>query len=772
MYRVPVILALLAWSAPAQPPATLFADAEKALKTGDYAQAIDKASRAAAGFTQDGQKQQARGALSVAGAACSFKGDYTPALDYFHRALKLDRELGDTAGEITRLNNIAGVHSILGRYADAYREYRTAVDRLAGNESRDWYIRSKQLSLTNLAILHQTLGQDARALELYREIRSLPIELAPSIEAQLLTNLAIVYRRLGDPHKALDTYQQARKLFDRDPHAGALLYTLRNIGVVLARDLDQPAAALKTFEEALALARRNGNSREVVQEQLFLGETLLRMNQPGAALTRFEEAASGASTLKLVDERWTALAGLGRALEATGQTTDARSRYEEAIRIIESARASLTSSLREEFLAAKRDVYDATIRLMIKAPSPDLNALLRRMEQGRARNLKDARTANAQPLDVATLQSRLPAGTALLEYWMAAGHVAALWITRDRAGVVAHELTATQEAALDRLVRAHGEFAVSADLRAAIFGSDLLGHLQGIEHLRIATDGLLTALPFELLPIDGPRLALERFTISYLPSAQFISPNAVVPRWRWPWQTSLTIFADPIPSAAGGLDLTLPRLPEAALEAQDIARLTPGRVVSYIGEANRRTSFLGIGAAPSPLLHFATHALVDWRDSRRSRLIFSASDSVFRDEVAELNLNGVKLVTLAACESEQGKLVRGEGLQGFSRSFLTAGAESTVGSLWKVSDQATRQFMERFYGHLRAGDSPAAALRAAKLDFIRSATAFARPTYWAAFVLSGDGQTRLDRVVPWWALLMVAAVVLGGLVWVVRGRAS
>lgn len=772
MYRALVILVLLALNAAAQPPANLFADAEKALKSGDYAAAIDKASRAAASFIEQGQKQQARGALSVAGAASAFKGDYPPALDYFNRALKLDRELGDTAGEITRLNNIAGVHSILGRYADAYREYRTAIDRLTGNESRDWYIRSKQLSLTNLAILHQTLGQDARALEIYRELRALPLELAPSIEAQLLTNLAIVYRRLGDPRKALETYEQARKLFDRDPHAAALLYTLRNIGVVKARDLDQPGEALATFEEALALARRNGNMREVVQEQLFLGETLLRMNQPEAALRQFEAANTGATSLKLVDEHWTALAGLGRALEATGQTAAARTRYEEAIRIIESARASLTSSLREEFLAAKRDVYDATIRLMVNDASPDLNALLRRMEQGRARNLKDARGANAQPLDIATLQSRLPAGTALLEYWMAPGHVAVLWITRDQAGVVAHTLTPAQEAALDRLVRAHGELAVPADLRAAVFGNDLLDRLKGIDHLRIASDGLLTALPFELMPVEGPHLALERFTISYLPSAQFVAGAGAAPRWRWPWQATLTVFADPIPGAGGGLDLTLPRLPESALEAQDIARLTPGRVVSHIGEANRRTSFLTLGAAPTPLLHFATHALVDWRDSRRSRLIFSANDSVFRDEVAALNLAGVKLVTLAACESEQGKLVRGEGLQGFSRAFLTAGAEATIGSLWKVSDQATRQFMERFYGHLRAGVTPAEALRATKLEFIRSGTTLARPTHWAAFVLTGDGQGRLDRVVPWWALLMAAAVALGGMVWAVRGRAS
>jgi CHAT domain-containing protein len=61
-----------------------------------------------------------------------------------------------------------------------------------------------------------------------------------------------------------------------------------------------------------------------------------------------------------------------------------------------------------------------------------------------------------------------------------------------------------------------------------------------------------------------------------------------------------------------------------------------------------------------------------------------------------------------------------------------------VVSDWAVSDEATRALMGSFYRRMvREGLSPGRALRAAKIERLRSGGPAAHPAHWAAFVLWG-----------------------------------
>lgn len=131
-------------------------------------------------------------------------------------------------------------------------------------------------------------------------------------------------------------------------------------------------------------------------------------------------------------------------------------------------------------------------------------------------------------------------------------------------------------------------------------------------------------------------------------------------------------------------------------------------------------------------------------------------------EVEALDLRHVELAVLSACETGLGEVAGGEGVLGLQRAFLLSGCRTTVTSLWKVPDEATRHLMQRFYENLWVKKmSRIDALREAQLWLLKegkgrgltrgleiadksdqpnapSGSERPSPFYWAAFVLSGD----------------------------------
>lgn len=139
------------------------------------------------------------------------------------------------------------------------------------------------------------------------------------------------------------------------------------------------------------------------------------------------------------------------------------------------------------------------------------------------------------------------------------------------------------------------------------------------------------------------------------------------------------------------------------------------------------------------ILHLATHGMINEDNPDLSRIYFDPGvedGRLYTGEIYNLNLNS-NLITLSACETGLGKINKGEGILGFTRALLYAGAQNIVVSLWTVNDLSTAELMANFYEKISETTSYSISLQEAKFSMINNSQN-AEPYYWAPFILVGE----------------------------------
>ena len=224
----------------------------------------------------------------------------------------------------------------------------------------------------------------------------------------------------------------------------------------------------------------------------------------------------------------------------------------------------------------------------------------------------------------------------------------------------------------------------------------------------------LGAVPFAALH-DGERFLSRRYEIAVAPSARValrgLSLHPSLPR-------QAVVLGESS------------RLLHAAEEAQFVASLFEEATVLTGQDANGDA--LRAASAQADVLHLACHG-----QFRSDNPMFSALhlvDGPFTVQDAEALRLPQGIVVLSACESGVATASKGDEVIGLVRAFLIAGAARVVASLWPVDDAVTTEFMAVFYSSLRAGASPAAALRSAQLEVMKT---HPHPFHWAAFTVYG-----------------------------------
>jgi CHAT domain-containing protein len=304
---------------------------------------------------------------------------------------------------------------------------------------------------------------------------------------------------------------------------------------------------------------------------------------------------------------------------------------------------------------------------------------------------------------------------------------------------------------------------------------------RGDEPLRIAPDGALRYLPFELLedPRDRSVPLVEGTTVSYLPSASTLrggrSPELEGVRLLGVGNPRLS---RPGSGPAGPRELLVERfglapLAAAGREIGTAARLLGGRSVEITGDGATEAAFRQAVARGARVVHLATHTVIDERPGRGAAILLAPGDGydsddglLTPDEIARLDDRSA-LTVLAACRTALGPGEDGQALSSLTGSFLAAGSQSVVATLWDVGDTATAAFMEQLYWELGQGLAPAEALRAAKRRF-RTDPRWNRSDLWAGYVLVGEAPPVVPRKIPWalWGGLLAAAI----LAWIVLSK--
>ncbi len=114
-------------------------------------------------------------------------------------------------------------------------------------------------------------------------------------------------------------------------------------------------------------------------------------------------------------------------------------------------------------------------------------------------------------------------------------------------------------------------------------------------------------------------------------------------------------------------------------------------------------------------------------------LNYNITDGVLTaKEISTLNLKGVDIVVLSACETGLGDIASGEGVYGLQRAFLSAGVKMVVISLFKVDDVVTTKFMTKMDEKFLETNNPRFAMEYAKKEIQKE---YPEPIYWGSFLL-------------------------------------
>ncbi len=652
-------------------------------------------------------------------------GRYTEAIQQLEIAREIYQDLADTI-------LLADVYTQLGLVYENIGDYDTGIENV-GLASRLYQEVGELWGLAgaynHTGIILQSAGRKERAEEYYQK----SLEIYQQLDDQenvvtLLTNLGAV-------------------TFEQNDFISAETYNQR--GLKTSREIEYKAGELPCL--------------------VNLANVQNRLNQLDTALINYELALQLSKELNSPDNEWRIMVGIAENYKLRGDSPTSIEYNEKGLRIIEDLRSTLQSlEHKSSYLARERYAFEDVIHMLVEQHESDPGMGYDLLAFEYAQRCKSRsfleQIEGSEPATMEKVQNAgLDNNSVLLEYSLGDSS-SVLWVITPDAyqmirlpgrKILEEQVETFRFALLNphqdnkAFLQESGYFLYKNLVQAAE------SFLKKKSRLVILPDGILNYIPFEVLitkeaapgrdiPYSKLSYLVKQYPVSYGQSASvYLSmvENRPTSSYTGLEMKELVAFGDPV---YGG---KFKRLEYSGKEIENIAALFPDAMVKTFirEEATEEQAKEEKMLSEYKHIHFATHGVMDEKNPEKSGLVLSqenlsTEDGVLRaDEISGLELNA-DLVVLSACQTGIGKMIRGEGMIGLSRSFMYAGAPSVVMSLWSVADQSTNVLMKRFYAYLIAKKlSKAEALQQARISMIKDEQ-YAHPFFWAPFVLTGDWQ--------------------------------
>lgn len=711
------------------------------------------------------------------GNALRLNGRFNEAMTSLQECLRLNNQSPQPQMESRVKRAMGTLYREMSDVDNADLMYRDAVK--AARESEDW--SSETGSLLGLGATLKDRNRFEEAIPWHQQ--ALAAAERGHLErqrAEVLNSLADAYMHLGRLDTASATFKTALEVARATSYASLETQITERMGVVeMARGHYAEAVELLTHANELQLQLSAEPDKQWTIEDR-LAKALAALGRRDEALAHFREAirlieTMEQSTVPSETERALAVSMRREAFEDMVSFLVDRGRPGDALETAERARArafidAVNESQIDPYnqLTPEQRAREIELNQKVAANRQNAAALAQAVDELDAFYLELRRSNPAYSQlrrpELATLdrmqQDLASKDTALLEYMLGDVRSYAWVVTRDNVHFAA--LPARKE--IEALVKAYSDgmaqevTALTAQSHAReqrdrsrrlyrMLVQPLAEPLNGVTHLLIVPDAVLAYLPFESLVTSGrsePYL-IERYAISYSQSASASLALRARSNGVPAAPKTLLAFGDPDYGKAGQGSVrggaTWTAIPHTRDEVLGIASLYPPKErVVRLGVAARESAVKKEDLRQYRYLHFAVHGFADEANPARSGLVLSQGedadqDGILRmDEIAHLRLNA-ELVTMSACRTAVGKLLEGEGLLALSRTFFYAGARNVIASLWDVNDISTAEIMKNLYVQLKAGLSPAAALRNAKLRMLHGREqSWQDPHFWSAFV--------------------------------------
>ncbi|MBC8466415.1 MAG: CHAT domain-containing protein [Deltaproteobacteria bacterium] len=412
------------------------------------------------------------------------------------------------------------------------------------------------------------------------------------------------------------------------------------------------------------------------------------------------------------------------------------------------------SALREKHVKLASDPVGTKTRSARKAVNQQISELdkkrLELVDQLRRSDPELGSLTVVNPPSLKEIQSLLPSGTALVEYFHPREKTISgkkqdhLWIFVVHAGGLHFKTVDAPKADLERALQNYAKLVADGSSDSKVVEAagvklykwliepiEPISQLTDSETLVIVPWGPMFKIPFAALKPKGGKPLSARKNIVMAPSA---GVYRYLVKKRASGRKNMLAIGNP--------KTAMVPLPGAEKEAREIAGLFRKSAIYTKSKATEgliKEDYAELGRPD--VIHLACHGIFNERAPQLSHLALTPDQKndgkLEMHELFDLDWRGVSLVTMSACSSGKGKLGSGDDLVGLTRGFMFAGAPSILCSLWDVDDEATRALMVSFYKNYIGGMSKPEALRKAQMSMMNKKK-WSHPYYWSAFVLFGD----------------------------------